>query len=104
MHGVQSVRTVQGNNARMQEKNAGREPVVWVADVRCEGVDCRQNTRTQECKKCAKVEEMLYLYGAKMYKGGGKRWKYRDKVEDSSVNFSMRGVVWARTYVQWFYN
>lgn len=56
----------------MQEKNAGREPVVWVADVRCEGVDYRQNIRTQECKKCAKVEEMLYLYGAKMYKGGGK--------------------------------
>lgn len=62
----------QRENARMQEKNAGREPVVWVADVRCEGVDCRQNIRTQECKKCAKVEEMLYLYGAKMYKGGGK--------------------------------
>ena len=79
IHGVQSVRTTQGNNARMQEKNSGREPVVWVADVMCEGVDCRQNTRTQECKKCAKVE-------------------------DSSVNFSMRGVVWARTYVQWFYN
>lgn len=56
----------------MQEKNSGREPVVWVADVRCEGVDCRQNIRTQECKKCTKVEEMLYLYGAKMYKGGGK--------------------------------
>lgn len=48
---VQSVSTAQGNNARMQEKNSGREPVVWVADVRCEGVDCRQNTRTQECKK-----------------------------------------------------
>lgn len=56
----------------MQEKNSDREPVVWVADVRCEGVDCRQNIRTQECKKCTKVEEMLYLYGAKMYKGGGK--------------------------------
>lgn len=64
--------TAQGNNARMQEKNAGRGPVVWVADVRCEGVDCRQNIRTQECKKCAKVEEMLYLYGAKMYRGGEK--------------------------------
>lgn len=47
-------------------------PVVWVADMRCEGVDCRQNTRTQECKKCAKVEEILYLYGVKMYRGGGK--------------------------------
>lgn len=101
MHGVQ---TAQGNNARMQEKNSGRESVVWVADVRCEGVDCRQNARKQECKKCAKVEEMLYLYGVKVYKGGGGRWKYRGKVEDSSVNFSMRGVVWARTYVQWFYN
>lgn len=56
----------------MQEKNSGREPVVWVADVRCEGVDCRQNTRTQECKKCAKVEEILYLYGVKMYRGGEK--------------------------------
>lgn len=81
MHGVQSVRTAQGNNARMQEKNSGREPVVWVADVRCEGVDCRQNTRTQECKKCAKVEEILYLYGAKMYRGGekdgyiGRKWR-----------------------------
>lgn len=64
--------TAQGNNARMQEKNSGREPVVWVADVRCEGVDCRQNTRTQECKKCAKVEEILYLYGVKMYRGGEK--------------------------------
>lgn len=47
-------------------------PVVWVADMRCEGVDCRQNARKQECKKCAKVEEMLYLYGVKVYKGGGK--------------------------------
>lgn len=33
--------------------------------------ECK-NIRTQECKKCTKVEEMLYLYGAKMYKGGGK--------------------------------
>lgn len=82
----------------MQEKNSGREPVVWVADVMCEGVDCRQNTRTQECKKCAKVEEILYLYGVKMYKGGGKDGNTGGKVEDSSVNFSMRGVVWARTY------
>lgn len=40
MESVQSVSTAQGNNARMQEKNSGREPVVWVADVRCEGVDC----------------------------------------------------------------
>ena len=68
----QSVSTAQGNNARMQEKNSGMGPVVWVADMRYEGVDCRQNTRTQECKKCAKVEEILYLYGVKMYKGGGK--------------------------------
>jgi len=104
MHGVQSVRTVQGNNARMQEKNSGKEPVVWVADVRCEGVDCRQNTRTQECKKCAKVEEILYLYGAKMYRGGEKDGYIGGKVENVSVNFLMRGVVWARTYVRWFYN
>lgn len=72
MYSVQNVQTAQGNNARMQEKNSGREPVVWVADVRCEGVDYRQNARTQECKKCAKVEEILYLYGAKMYRGGEK--------------------------------
>ena len=72
MHGVQSVSTAQGNNARMQEKNAGREPVVWVADVRCEGVDCRQNARMQECEKYAKVEGILYLYGVKMYRGGEK--------------------------------
>lgn len=52
---VQSVSTAQGNNARMQEKNSGKEPVVWVADVRCEGVDCRQNTRTQECKNARNV-------------------------------------------------
>ena len=77
---MQSVRTAQGNNARMQEKNSGREPVVWVVDVRCEGVDCRQNTRTQECKnarnvpkwrkcfiftvrKCIKVGEKMEIQG-----------------------------------------
>ena len=47
-------------------------PVVWVEDMRCEGVGWRQNARTQECKKCAKVEEILYLYGVKMYRGGEK--------------------------------
>ena len=70
-------RAERADSAREQRENARKEfgqggPVVWVADMRCEGVDCRQNTRTQECKKCAKVEEILYLYGVKMYRGGGK--------------------------------
>lgn len=40
-----------------------------------------KNARMQECKKCAKVEEILYLYGVKMYRGGekdgniGRKWR-----------------------------
>lgn len=49
--------------------------------------------RTQECKKCAKVEGTLYLYGAEMYIGGGRCENTGEKWRMVSANFMMYGVV-----------
>jgi hypothetical protein len=48
---------------------------------------------TQECKKCAKVEGTLYLYGVKMYIGGGRCENTGEKWRMVSANFMMYGVV-----------
>lgn len=51
------------------------------------------NARMQECKKCAKVEGTLYLYGVKMYIGGGRCENTGEKWRMVSANFMMYGVV-----------
>lgn len=67
-----------------------RKKRMWVADVgggRGLQVE-RKNARMRECEKCAKVEGMLYPYGAEMYWGGDLIRKMMGKWRTVSVSVS----------------
>lgn len=48
----------------------------------------RKNARMRECEKCAKVEGMLYPYGAEIYWGGDLIRKMMGKWRTVSVSVS----------------